>query len=285
MSPVPARTGNPARLIATVLAVLAAGGACGGPAPRTLDIATTTSVHTSGLMAHLLPLFQQASGVTVRVHAAGSGRALQMLDDEVVELVISHAPDTESRVLARHPQWFYRKLAHNRFVVAGPRGDAAGVRGAADVIEAFRRIARSDQRFVSRGDESGTHERERALWELAGVAPDPARLIVSGRGMAQALRHADEARAYVLTDEATLRQLRDTLDLDVVADGDPRLANSYSVIHRRVHPHAAAFADWLTGSAGQAALGAFLIAGEPAFRPWPPGCPAAAPSDTPCEAR
>jgi tungstate transport system substrate-binding protein len=269
------------RLLAAIVCL----SACTNASDPTLDIATTTSVQNSGLLASLLPQFQQHSGIVVRVHAAGSGRALQMLADEVVDLVISHAPETEARIMAQHPQWFYRKVAHNRFVVAGPRDDPAGVGGAADVLEAFRRIARSDAKFVSRGDESGTHERERSLWAAAGVTPDPARVIVSGRGMAQALRHADEARAYVLTDEATFRQLSDNLDLEIVVAGDPLLVNSYAVLHRGGQPRAAAFADWLTGDAGRAALGAFTIAGAPAFTPWPPDCPGGQPSDAACGAR
>ncbi|HET9705946.1 MAG TPA: substrate-binding domain-containing protein [Vicinamibacterales bacterium] len=268
-----------------VLAALLCLAACSRTPAATLDIATTTSVQNSGLLAYLLPQFQRHSAIVVRVHAAGSGRALQMLEDEVVDLVISHAPEAEARILTRHPQWSYRKLAHNRFVVAGPGNDPASVSGAADVLDAFRRIARSDAAFVSRGDESGTHERERALWAAAGIDPDPARVIVSGRGMAQALRHADEAEGYVLTDEATFRQMDDALDLEIVAAGDPRLVNSYAVLHRGGEPRATAFADWLTGEAGRAALGALTIAGAPAFTPWPPDCPGGQPSDAACGPR
>jgi tungstate transport system substrate-binding protein len=268
-----------------LLAALVCLASCTAAPEPTLDIATTTSVQNSALLADLLPKFRQHSGIVVRVHAAGSGRALRMLEDEVVDLVISHAPEAEARILSQHPQWFYRKLAHNRFVVAGPNADPAAVRGAAGVLEAFRRIAHSETKFVSRGDESGTHERERALWEAAGVTPDPARVIVSGRGMAQALRHADEAEAYVLTDEATFRQLAHSLDLEIVVAGDPRLVNSYAVLHRGGQPGATAFAEWLTGDAGRAALGAFTIAGAPAFTPWPPDCPGGRPSDAACGAR
>ena len=103
--------------------------------------------------------------------------------------------------------------------------------------------------------------------------------------MAQALRHADEARAYVLTDEATFRQLDDSLDLEIVSAGDPRLVNGYAVLHRGEPPRAASLADWLIGEAGRAALGAFTIAGAAAFTPWPPDCPGGRPSDAACGAR
>lgn len=274
--------GTAARLTRLALALLCFAAACGRPPAHTLDAATTTSVQNSGLLAHLLPAYEDDAGITVRVHAAGSGRALQMLADGVVDLVMSHAPETEQRFLAQHPDWSYRKFAHNRFVVVGPPVDPAGVRGAADVVDAFKRIAGSGERFVSRGDESGTHERERAMWAAAGASLDAPRLIVSGRGMAQALRHADQARAYVLTDDATFRQLQKRLDLALLFDTDPRLSNGYAVVYPRVGAPAAAFADWLTGPQGRAAIAGFTIDGAPAFTPWPADCAGARPTDTPC---
>ena len=189
-----------------LLLVVAATSACQRAPARRIEIATTTSVQNSGLLDHLLPRFERESGISIRVHAAGSGRALQMLADGSVDAVISHAPEAEQRMLARHVDWSYRKIAHSWFAVAGPPTDPARVQGAADVSGAFQRIADSGQTFVSRGDESGTHERERSLWKAAGRQPEHPQLIVSGAGMAQALRHADAARAYVLTDVPTFRQ-------------------------------------------------------------------------------
>src|SRR5688500_7390122 len=153
--------------------------------PNSLDIATTTSVQNSGLLEALLPHFAEAA---VRVHAAGSGRALAMLADGIVDLAISHAPETEARILAHHPTWAYRKIAYNRFVLLGPPDDPAAVRGAKDVVDAFQRVAGAAAVFVSRGDESGTHERERSIWQAAGVQPDKDQLRVSGQGMAITLR-------------------------------------------------------------------------------------------------
>lgn len=252
------------------------------PAPsRTIDLATTTSVQNSGLLGHLLPQFERASGIIVRVHAAGSGRALQMLEDGVVDAAISHAPETEQRLLPQHPDWSYRKIAHNWFVVAGPPADPARITGAADVVTAFQRIAHSGAPFVSRGDESGTHERERQLWAAVGRQPAPAKWIVSGRGMAQALRHASAARGYVLTDAPTFWQLAAVVDLQILFEGDPRLVNTYAVIHPAANSEAAAFAAWLAGD-GQQAIGAFLIDGKRAFEPWSTGCAAQQPSALPC---
>lgn len=271
--------GGGARIVAVTVAALLTG--C-RQSPPTLDIATTTSVQNSGLLAVVVPAVEQATGVTLRVHAAGSGRALQMLDAHAVDAVISHAPAAEARLLAGHPDWFYRKLAHNRFVMVGPAADPARIHDAPDGVTAFQRIADSAAAFVSRGDESGTHERENAFWEAAGRRPAGARLIVSGRGMAQALRHADEAAAYTLTDVPTFRQIAGHLELQVLFDAGDQLTNTYAVLHRNDRPDAAAFAAWLLSDAGRTVLGAFLVDGQRGFEPWPKGCASGKPTDVPC---
>lgn len=266
--------------VTAIAALLASMTGCQAPHP-VLELATTTSVQNSGLLAVLLPAFEQTAGIEVRAHAAGSGRALQMLSNGTVDAVISHSPLAEQRLMAEHSDWSYRKLAYNWFVIVGPPADPARARGASDVADAFRRIAESSAVFVSRGDESGTHERENAFWEAAGRRPTTERLLVSGRGMAQALRHADEARAYTLTDAPTFRQLAD-LDLAVVFEDDPRLLNTCAFLHRTGHPQADALAGWLFSDVGRTALGGFMIEGRRGFEPWPSGCAADAPSDLPC---
>jgi tungstate transport system substrate-binding protein len=243
-----------------------------------LDLATTTSVHNSGLLDAMRAAYTER---TIHAHAAGSGRALEMLRDGIVNVVISHAPDTESRYVAEHPDWSYRKFAYNEFVLVGPADDPAKVRGTTDVVEAFRRIAQSGV-FVSRGDQSGTHEREESLWTLAGVKPPPDRLLVSGRGMALALRHADERKAYTLSDQATFWQFEDQLALRVAVSGDPRLENTYAIIHPRQDEAAAAFAAWLIGGDGRRVIQNFKVAGRPAFVLWPQGCPSDQPQAAVC---
>jgi tungstate transport system substrate-binding protein len=250
-----------------------------------VDIATTTSVVNSGLLDSLLPAFQGETGITVRVHAAGSGRALEMLNDGVVDLAISHAPQAESNMLARHRDWRYRKIATNQFVLVGPATDPADVRGAADVIGAFKRIAAADADFISRGDGSGTHERESELWTAAQVKPAPGRMLVSGAGMGATLRQADGRGAYTLTDDSTFMQLRQQLTLAVLFSNDPRLVNSYSVIHPRENPGASTLSDWLAQGKGRELLGAYRIGGTPAFTPWPEGCPGDAPAAALCSNR
>jgi tungstate transport system substrate-binding protein len=239
--------------------------ACDSARPSTLDIATTTSVQNSGLLDVLLPAYRARTGVEVRVHAAGSGRALQMLSEDLVQLVISHAPEAEARALGEHPEWVRHDLAQNQFIVVGPADDPADVRGATDAVDAFRRLAGAPAPFVSRGDQSGTHERELALWKAAGRHPPPDRLIVSGRGMSLALRHADEVRGYTLSDEATYRQMEGALSLTVLLAGDPGLANRYAVIHSSDAGEAKRFAEWLVSGDGRSLIGNFQIGGRRMF--------------------
>ena len=251
------------------------------PRPLILQIATTTSVQNSGLLDAILPHF---TGATVRVHATGSGRALEMMGRGDVPLVISHAPEAEARYLDQHRDWRYRKIAFNRFVIAGPAGDPARVKAAGNALDAFRRIAAADVTFVSRGDGSGTHEREERLWALAGVKPPSNRLLISGRGMAQALRHADESHSYTLSDEATFWQLADGIELSVLFEGDLLLLNTYAVIDNG-DPTAQSFADWLSTGDGRRRMAGHKVAGRPAFTVWPASCPGTAPASTPCEMR
>ena len=252
--------------------------ACSRP-PESLDIATTTSVQNSGLLEALLP---HVPNVAVRVHAAGSGRALAMLSDGIVDLVISHAPEAEARALSDHPTWTYRKIAYNRFVVVGPRNDPAKVRDATDVVDGFRRMAQAHAIFVSRGDESGTHERERSLWAAAGVRPDQAQLRVSGQGMAVTLRQADEQQGYTLADEATFWQLEQRIGLVPVLEADPRLLNTYAVVYPSSDGTAERFAIWLAQGDGGARIASFRVQERVAFTIWPAGCPGDVPSALPC---
>ena len=268
-----------------IAALIAAAAACGDDTSRRprLDIATTTSVVNSGLLEVLTPAFQDGHGIVVRAHAAGSGRALEMLHDRVVDLVISHAPQAEARMLVSHPQWQYRKIATNEFLIVGPLGDPADVKSATDAVAAFQRIAERGV-FVSRGDSSGTHEKEMDLWKAAGATPDAARLPISGAGMGATLRQASERGAYTLTDEATFSQLREQLQLQVVFDGDHRLVNSYAVVFDPASSEAAQFATWLTEGKGRIAIANYRAGTTQPFHVWPDGCPGAAPSDARCSA-
>lgn len=267
----------PAKLL--LLLVLVGLVACRAPQSRYLDMATTTSVENSGLLEALLPHFQSAM---VRVHPVGSGLALKMLSDGTVDMVISHAPETESRYLAEHPEWVYRKIAFNRFLLVGPRDDPAHVRDSRNVIDALRRIAASRVTFVSRGDQSGTDEREQSLWKAAGVRPSADRLLVSGASMGITLRQTDERQGYTLSDDATFWQMETRLSLVVLLDHDARLLNGYAVVYRSNEPRAAILAEWLGRGDGRQRMANYRVQGRVAFTVWPLGCPLTGPDAEPC---
>jgi tungstate transport system substrate-binding protein len=232
-----------------------------------LVLATTTSVGNSGLLDRILPGYERA---TVRALLVGSGRALDMLAAGTADVVISHAPARESAMLEAHPTWWYRKILFNDFVIVGPAEDPAGVKGAPDAVEAMRRIARSSSPFLSRGDESGTHERERELWSAARVSPDPKRLVIAGAGMGQTLRIASSTGGYTLTDRGTFEALAESITLVVLHEGDPRLLNTYAVIADPRKRRGAEFARWLADGAGRDLLSkALQDGGLKGFSLWP----------------
>jgi tungstate transport system substrate-binding protein len=221
-------------------------------------LATTTSTRDAGLLDSLLPVFERQSGYRVKVIAVGSGQALAMGRRGDADVVLSHAPEAE-RLLVDSGFFVRRRLVmHNEFLVVGPATDSAGVRGMSDAVAAFRRIAERHAPFVSRGDQSGTHQRELQLWKRAGVAqPAPGGgtwYVESGQGMGATLQLADEKRAYTLTDRATYLAWRDKLQLVPLVEGDSLLYNVYHVLE--LNPHNAARINL----AGGAALADFFVA-------------------------
>jgi tungstate transport system substrate-binding protein len=244
-----------------------------------LVLATTTSVGNSGLLDALLPAYTDR---VVRPLLVGSGRALEMLTSGQADVVISHAPAKEATVLAAHTGIWYRKILFNDFLIVGPESDPAGVAQAVDAAAAMTRIGKSNARFLSRGDESGTHERERELWKLAGEMPGADRLIVAGAGMGQTLRIASGADAYTLTDRGTFEALRDSLRLRILYSGDMRLLNTYSVLAKESNRDGFAFARWISEGAGRARLtDALGEGGIKGFSIWPDGSPSVHPSALP----
>ncbi len=233
-------------------------------------LATTTSVANSGLLDRLLPEYD----VEVRVSAVGSGLALKFLAAGDADVAITHAPQREAEILSGHPSWSYRKVFWNEFVIVGPASDPASIATAPDAVSAMRRIAQSGARFISRGDDSGTHERERQLWGLAGTQPAADHLVIAGASMGQTLRIASGTGGYTLTDEGTFAALRASLALRVLHKGDPRLLNTYAVV---ADPGGAAgmrFADWLADGNGRAHLDALFTRGVVrGFHLWPERVP------------
>lgn len=270
-------------------AALAALVSC-GPPPSVLRIATTTSVDNSGLLEAILPHFERESGVDVQAIAVGSGRAFQIARRGDASLLLTHEPRGERALFDDGLVRYYRKVMFNRFVVAGPAGDPAGVRASESAVDAMTRIARSGALFVSRGDDSGTHAREKALWAAAGTLPQPAHLIETGQGMSATLRVASSREGYVLTDEATLARLAGAVTVQALYGDDPALLNTYAVAilttARPARNEAAdRFAHWLAEGGGQAHIDAFRINGRPVFFRWPGGVDSTAPESMPAGAR
>src|SRR5207247_5983741 len=192
---------------------------------RDVILATTTSTRDAGLLDTLVPLFERQTGYKVKVIAVGSGQALEMGRRGDADVVLAHAPDAE-RVLADSGYFVIRRLVmHNDFLFVGPPGDPAGLRGMTDPVAALQRIAQREAPFVSRGDQSGTHQLEQKLWRVAGIRPAGAGgwYTESGHGMGETLQMTDQKRAYTITDRATYLAWRDKPQPVPMVQGDPRL--------------------------------------------------------------
>lgn len=223
---------------AALAAIVAAGCSTSGPATPALRLATTTSVEDSGLLGALVPVFEKETGIDVQVVAVGTGQALEIARRGDADLVLTHAPDAEHEFVAAGDGIDRRELMHNAFIVVGPPADPAGVAGSPSVAEAFRRIAGSQATFVSRGDESGTHLRERALWKEAQIEPRGDWYIQAGTGMAATLRLASERKAYTLSDRGTFLSQRNKLELSPLPVQGASLRNQYSVTLVNPQKHA-----------------------------------------------
>jgi tungstate transport system substrate-binding protein len=260
-------------IVVLVLAACGSSSAAGPSVERSLILATTTSTQDSGLLDELLPAFTEATGWTVKPVAVGSGQAIEMGRRGEADVLLVHSPAAEEEYVAEGTAGRRLLVMHNDFVLLGPADDPAGIRGAS-AADAMQRIAAAGALFVSRGDDSGTHARERSLWEKAGVAPGAPWYQETGQGMGATLRVAAEKAGYTLSDRATY--LSQSGGLALLVEGDPGLLNVYHVIEvtqragERVQPEAAAaFADWITGPDAQQRIGEFGIAeyGQPLFVP------------------
>ncbi|MBI4589103.1 MAG: substrate-binding domain-containing protein [Candidatus Rokubacteria bacterium] len=239
-------------------------------------LATTTSTQDSGLLDLLVPLFEKKTGYTVRTIAVGTGHALIMGARGEADVVLAHAPELELKHVADGGLINRRLVMHNDFLLAGPPADPAGIKGMTKAAEALRRIAAREARFVSRGDQSGTHARERSLWKTAGVSPRGPWYVESGQGMGATLMIAAEKDAYTLTDRATYLAFKKRVGLAVVVEGDAPLLNVYHVMeatparHPRVNAAGGrAFADFVVSPDAQAVIKGFGMDryGEPLFVP------------------
>ena len=267
------------RLVLATLALLIAAGPTAAqtpaPAARTLILSTTTSTQDSGLLDVLVPMFEQATGYSVKTISVGTGQALALAARGEADVTLAHAPALEKKYVDEGKMLNRRLVMYNDFVVIGPAGDPARIRGL-PAAEALRRIAAAEARFVSRGDKSGTHLLEQALWKQAGTEPKAPWYIESGQGMGQTLGIANDRRAYTLTDRGTYLALQKRVDLPILVEKDRPLLNIYSVMEvnpangPRVNATAGkAFADFMLSPAVQGVIRTFGVDkyGQPLFVP------------------
>jgi tungstate transport system substrate-binding protein len=254
----------------------------GTPAPqaqagtRFITVSSTTSTQDSGLFGQILPLFQKKTGIEVRVVAQGTGQAIDTARRGDADVAFVHAKAQEETFVADGFGVARKPVMYNDFVLVGPKSDPAGIKGRS-VGEALKAIAEKKAPFVSRGDRSGTHSAELALWKAAGLDIATAKgawYREIGQGMGAALNTAGAMGAYVLADRGTWISFKNKGDLAILVEGDKSLFNQYGVIlvNGAKHPHVKtaegqAFIDWLTGPEGQKAIADFRIDGQQLFFP------------------
>jgi tungstate transport system substrate-binding protein len=243
---------------------------------KSIVVASTTSTQDSGLFGYLLPIVKQKLGITVKVLAQGTGQALDTARRGDADVVFVHAKSAELKFLAEGFGVKRYPVMYNDFVLIGPKGDPAGVKGN-DIVAALRTLKAKAMPFVSRGDRSGTHIAELALWKGAGIdiAPDKDPWYKEiGQGMGAALNMASASSAYVLSDRGTWLAFKNRGDLAILVEGDQRLFNQYGVmlVNPAKHPHVKQdlgqqFIDWLISPDGQRAIAGYKIDGQQLFYP------------------
>jgi tungstate transport system substrate-binding protein len=240
-------------------------------------IQSTTSTEASGLFDHILPIFEGRTGIDARVVAVGTGQALKNAQNCDGDVLFVHARPAELEFVANGYGEGRQDVMYNDFVIVGPTGDPAGVAGGSDAAAALRKIAASEAPFASRGDDSGTHQRELALWQEAGADPSQASgqwYRETGSGMGATLNTASAMGAYALTDRGTWISFANKGDLVIMVEGDKAMFNPYGVILvSPVHcpsmnaKGGQAFIDWITGEAGQQAIADFKLNDQQLFYP------------------
>ena len=265
-------------VIVCALLFASAAGAQAAPAgQRNIILATTTSTQDSGLLDVLIPLFEKKTGYFVKTIAVGSGQAMVMGQKGEADVLLVHSPDAEEKFMAAGYGVNRRLVMHNDFIIVGPPVDRGGIKGTKSAGAAFKRIAGAKALFMSRGDNSGTDAKEKAIWKAAGIAPEGQKWYQqTGLGMGQTLNVASEKQTYTLADRGTYLALAKRLDLVILVEGDRDLLNIYHVIE--VNPArwpkvnaggARAFADFMVSPETQAVIRMFGVDkfGSPLFFP------------------
>jgi tungstate transport system substrate-binding protein len=247
------------------------------PANPTLILATTTSTQDSGLLDVLIPLFETETGYTVQTVAVGSGEAMKMGEEGNADVLLVHAPPSEVTFMDAGNGKDRFLVMHNDFIIVGPATDPAGIKGQTSAAEAFKAIYNAGAQFITRGDDSGTHKKELALWKSAELDPaGQSWYLETGQGMGASMIVASEKAAYILTDRATYLANKDNYQLDILVEGDNSLLNVYHVITvspdkwpKANYEGAIAFANFMIDPATEEVIGQFGLDefGQPLFYP------------------
>jgi tungstate transport system substrate-binding protein len=245
-----------------------------GFAEDRIRMATTTSTDNSGLLAVLLPPFEGKYGLKVDVIAVGTGKALKLGENGDVDIVLVHAREAEDEFVEKGFGVNRRDVMYNDFIIVGPSDDPANVSKISNAAEALSLITASGTEFISRGDDSGTHKKEKELWKDAGIEPKGKWYVEAGQGMGAVLQMADEKQAYTLTDRGTWLAYAAKLELKVLLEGDARLFNPYGIIavNPALHPHVKYMESmlliaWFTSPEGQKIIGGFKVNDQALFVP------------------
>jgi len=244
---------------------------------KTIILATTTSTQDSGLLDVLLPIFEKETGYFVKTIAVGSGQAMAMGQKGEADVLLVHSPEAEKKFMAEGYGINRRPVMHNDFIIVGPPGDPAKIKGEKSSVESFKKIASARVLFLSRGDNSGTHAKEKAIWEAAGINPEGEKWHQeTGLGMGQTLSVASEKKGTTLTDRGTYLALKKNLGLDILVEGDAVLLNIYHVIEvnpakwpRVNNPGAKSFSGFMVSKETQGIIKTFGVDkfGSPLFFP------------------
>ncbi len=239
-----------------------------------LKLATTTSTDNSGLLAVLHPPFEKENNVKVDVISVGTGKAIRLGMNGDVDVILVHAPGAEKKFVGGGYGIEREAVMHNDFVIIGPEDDPANLSEAGDIKDAMSRLIKSNHVFVSRGDDSGTHKKEKKLWQTIDTKPSGDWYLSVGQGMGVVLRIADDKDAYTLTDRGTYLAYKDKIKLKVLFENDAMLYNPYHVIlvNPEKHPHtkidlARKYSAFIRGEEGQELIRNFKVNGKTLFHP------------------
>ncbi len=264
-------------IMAALLVALGTFNVFAAPKQKNIILATTTSTQDSGLLDVLLPVFEKETGYFVKTIAVGSGQAMAMGQKGEADVMLVHSPDAEKKFVAEGYGINRRLVMHNDFIIVGPGTDSAKIKGVKSSVDAIKLIANANALFASRGDNSGTHAKEKTLWKKAGINPAGQKWYQeTGLGMGQTLNVAAEKKGYTLADRGTFLALKKNLGLDILVEGDEALLNIYHVIEvnsakwpKANAEGAKAFADFMVSKKTQGIIKTFGVDkfGSPLFFP------------------